>query len=99
MESRSVFSQIEQSATGATIRGINIFSLKRAKMPVPPPDEQRRIAQHLDKITVDIQALIDASARAIRLTKEHRAALITAAISGQIDVRTYKAKDLEEVIA
>lgn len=51
------------------------------------PDEQRRIADYLDEQTAKIDALIAKAERFIELSKERRAALITAAVTGQIDVR------------
>lgn len=99
MESRSVFGQLEQSATGATIRGINIWSLRRAKIPVPPSAEQNAIANHIDSQIGALETLVTHAQKAIGLMREHRSALVTDAVTGQIDVRTYKAKDLEEVVA
>ncbi len=54
---------------------------------VPPIDEQQRIADHLDEKTAATRALIDKAQRFIDLARERRAALITAAVTGQIDVR------------
>ena len=54
---------------------------------LPPLDEQRRIADHLDEQTAKIDTLIAETERFIELSRERRAALITAAVTGQIDVR------------
>lgn len=56
---------------------------------VPPLDEQRRIVDHLDEQTGKIDTLIAKAERFIELAKERRAALITAAVTGQIDVRSH----------
>ncbi len=53
----------------------------------PDLDEQRRIAAYLDEQTAKIDALIAETERFIELSRERRAALITAAVTGQIDVR------------
>ena len=60
------------------------------KMPVviPPLDEQREIADHLDRETATIDALIAKAERFIELARERRAALITAAVTGQIEIPT-----------
>ena len=50
-------------------------------------DEQRRIAAYLDEQTAKIDTLIAETERFIELARERRAALITAAVTGQIDVR------------
>ena len=56
--------------------------------PVPPLDEQREIADHLDRETAKIDALIAKAERFIELAQERRAALITAAVTGQIEIPT-----------
>ena len=61
--------------------------LARIPMPLPPMKEQRAIADYLDEETVKIDALIAEGERFIDLSRERRSALITAAVTGQIDVR------------
>jgi type I restriction enzyme S subunit len=56
-------------------------------LPAPPISEQRRIVAYLDEQTEKIDALISESERFVELSRERRAALITAAVTGQIDVR------------
>jgi type I restriction enzyme S subunit len=87
LKSGAVFAQLEAGALGATIRGINIRDLKRALIAVPPPDEQRAIASILDRETATSDALISRVRNAIDCLKEFRTALISAAVTGKIDVR------------
>ncbi len=89
LKSRGVFAQLEQGATGATIRGINIFDLKRVKVPVPPPAERDQIKNHLDGLLAGIDKLLDLAGRSIKLSRERRTALISAAVTGKIDVRNW----------
>ena len=56
-------------------------------LPVPPVDEQQAIATFLDRETAMIDALLAEQERGISLLSERRAALISAAVTGQIDVR------------
>lgn len=72
---------------GSTIRTIGMGDLKGFRIPLPPLDEQRQIAAYLDAETAKIDVLIAESARLIELARERRTALITAAVTGQIDVR------------
>lgn len=72
---------------GSTIRTIGMGDLKAFRIPLPPLDEQRRIVTHLDEETAKIDALIAESKRLVELARERRTALITAAVTGQIDVR------------
>ena len=89
LQSRPVFAQLEAGAVGATIRGINIFSLKRAVLPLPPRSEQESIRSFLDEQTRRLDHLVAHVTRAVSRLSEYRSALITAAVTGQIDVQEY----------
>jgi len=54
---------------------------------VPPLPEQTAIATFLDRETAKIDSLTAEAQRAIDLLQERRTALISAAVTGQIDVR------------
>lgn len=56
-------------------------------MPVPTAAEQRAIVAYLDEACGRIDALITKAERAITLLRERRTALISAAVTGKIDVR------------
>jgi len=53
----------------------------------PPLAEQRAIASHLDRETDSLDTLLANTKRSIDLLKERRAGLISAAVTGQIDLR------------
>ena len=89
LQSRPVFAQLEAGAVGAAIRGINIFSLKRALLPVPPRPEQGSIRDYLDVQTRILDELAEKVARAVDRLVEYRSTLITAAVTGHIDVRDH----------
>ncbi|KPI22971.1 restriction modification system DNA specificity domain-containing protein [Actinobacteria bacterium OV320] len=72
---------------GSTIRTVGMGDLKAFRIPLPPLDEQRRIVDCLDKETAKIDTLIAETERFIELSSQRRVALITAAVTGQIDVR------------
>lgn len=54
---------------------------------VPPLEEQHEIVEYLDEQTDNTDTLITEAERVIELSQERRSALITAAVTGQIDVR------------
>lgn len=56
-------------------------------MIAPPMDEQLHIVDVLAQEMERIDTLIGTSERSIELLKERRSALITAAVTGQIDLR------------
>lgn len=63
-------------------RDINKFDIL-----VPPFEEQKRIADYLDKQTLNINNVIDKLNEQITKIKEYRQSLISAAVTGKIDVR------------
>lgn len=79
--------ELASGSLGAAVRGINIFDLKRVRIPTPPEREQHEIADHLIGVMSGFDALTTETTRAIALLKERRAALISAAVTGKIDVR------------
>ena len=56
------------------------------KIPFPPPDEQCAIANYLDRETAQLDALAAKARETIALLNERRAAIISAAVTGKIDV-------------
>ena len=72
---------------GATIKTIGMPDVRKLVTPVPPLDEQDEIATFIDRQASTFDALICEATRAIALLKERRAALISAAVTGKIDLR------------
>jgi type I restriction enzyme S subunit len=74
----------KQSTNLASISSSNVMEL-----PVPVPDEaeQDEIVKILNKSLLRLDSLIDSTERSIELLKERRSALITAAVTGQFDLR------------
>lgn len=71
----------------STIAHLTAEKLRALRIPDTPPDEQWRIAAYLDEQTAKIDTLIAETETFIDLARERRSALITAAVTGQIDVR------------
>lgn len=59
----------------------------QVKFPVPPLEEQQAIAVAMKTEVCRIDLLAEKAERSIQLLKERRSALITAAVTGQIDLR------------
>ncbi|MFJ6237045.1 restriction endonuclease subunit S [Streptomyces griseus] len=88
MASRRVRDLIEMAASGASASMLNISrdEIMNLPMNVPEVAEQNRILDHLDRETANIDSLIAKTQRHIELAKERRIALITAAVTGRIDI-------------
>jgi len=74
-------------AVGNTIPILNNMRLGELRVAVPPIAEQHEIAAYLDEQTAKIDTLIAETERFIELARERRAALIAAAVTGQIHLR------------
>jgi type I restriction enzyme S subunit len=70
-----------------TIEHLPAERLRRYRFAFPPSEEQWAIGFYLDDELVRIEALIAEAQRAIDLLQERRTALISAAVTGKIDVR------------
>lgn len=66
--------------------GLSLADVGDAPIPLPPLADQQRIVGICSELTMRIQSLIVAATRSVDLLRERRAALITAAVTGQIDV-------------
>lgn len=76
--------------------GLNMATLSRVPIPTPPKHEQLEILNFLVQKTTDFDKLIGDAECAIKLLDERRSALIIAAVTGKIDVRSWrKQKELE----
>ena len=78
---------LQVMAISSTIENVNADKYANAHLPVPPLEEQKQIATFLDRETEKIDTLIEKCETAIGLLKERRTALISAAVTGKIDVR------------
>ncbi len=73
-------------AIGSTHKTIYVPDLQMLRIPLPPLAEQRAIVESIRVSNAAIDAAVDAIDRQLALLAERRDALITAAVTGQIDV-------------
>ena len=78
---------LEAAGKGTTFMELSANLLGSHIVPFPPDSEQRAIADFLDRETTKIDGLVAKVDTAIARLREYRAALITAAVTGQVDVR------------
>ena len=76
-----------ESRMGSTHQTIYMPDVGCFSTPVPPVPEQEKIVAFIRKETAKIDALIAKIRQAINHLKEFRTALISAAVTGKIDVR------------
>ena len=87
MRSPVVIQQLDNLMIGSTFKRINVEEIRSLLVPSPPPKEQAEIAGFIDIQIGRFDALASEAQRAIDLLQERRTALISAAVTGQIDVR------------
>jgi len=80
---------VEWRKEGATVESLELDLIRSTRLPLPEPSEQRAIAAFLDRETAKVDALVTKTRDAINRLNEYRTALITAAVTGKIDVRTH----------
>jgi type I restriction enzyme S subunit len=78
--------KVINSASGLA-KNIAQSDVKEFFLPLPPLLEQHALADYLDHETTQIDRLIEKVEAAIERLREYRTALITAAVTGKIDVR------------
>jgi type I restriction enzyme, S subunit len=72
---------------GSTFKRVNVEEIRSLVVAMPPSNEQATIAAFIDRETQKLGRLHNAARGVIALLQERRSALITAAVTGQIDVR------------
>lgn len=78
---------VDLVCVGTAQRVLNMSALASLRIAFPPIEEQVAIAGNLEGALARLSQLTSEAERAIALLKERRAALISAAVTGKIDVR------------
>jgi type I restriction enzyme, S subunit len=86
-KSSCIKNQIDHAQNGAAREGLNFVQIGEMVLAMPPITEQSVISAYLDHESAKFDTLTTEAQRAIDLLQERRTALISAAVTGQIDVR------------
>ena len=79
--------QIDFIQNGAAREGLNFEQIGQFSIPIPTTDEQSAISKYITFVVGKLDALISETLNSISLLQERRTALISAAVTGKIDVR------------
>jgi type I restriction enzyme S subunit len=90
--------QYEREATGASgsMQNIGQDTILNLQLPLPPIEEQQLISETLRKRLEANDRLKNKIDTIISSLKEYRTALITAAVTGKIDVRNFKTNQMDK---
>ena len=87
--------QYALGSEGALHQHFNVGAAANLRVPLPSTEEQEAIVLHIDREIGKLDATMNEASRIIALLRERRAALISAAITGKIDVRS-RDRDMQE---
>jgi len=80
---------IRSQINSNTQDNVGVNDLKKVKVVLPPLTEQLKIIEYLQSIIDKLDSLSKNAQLAINLMKERKTALISAAVTGKIDVRNW----------
>ena len=78
---------LNQYSIAAAQPGLAVERILNLYLPVPHPQEQKDIANHIEGATADIDAAIARARRQMELVQEYRTRLIADVVTGKLDVR------------
>lgn len=90
LQSHYVETLVHNAMTGAARDGLTGEALGQFRIPIPPKNEREKILEHLHRSTAQLDSLIFASRRILKVARERRSAVISAAVTGKIDVRAWQ---------
>ena len=95
LDSPSLIHQKSSIGRGITIMHVYSSQLKYIRLALPPLSEQAEIGEFLEKATRTANNAIDNAKQQIDLMNEYRTRLIADVVTGQLDVRSADANDLD----
>lgn len=87
---------VEVDMTGVSVPHISPEQICTFKVSLPREDKQAEICQGVSRELAILDSLISKAGSSISLMQERRSALISAAVTGKIDVRGWKAEQYSE---
>ena len=88
--SKGAVAELSLESKGSTMENLNTETLGRIRLPLPPVTQQKAILEYVHEVSGQFSALVDAAESGISLITERRSALISAAVTGKIDMRGWQ---------
>lgn len=86
--------QIKLLTTGGNREGLTFEAIKEFKIPVPEVSTQLKIVEHVFHSLKTVNSLEEKCGLQIERLKEYRQSIISEAVTGKVDVRDWKPKNL-----
>ena len=90
LNSDNVYKQGQVDTVGATSPHVNVGTIRNFLLTQPSFSEQQEISRFLNDETCRLDALVSKTRNTVLLLQERRSALISAAVTGRIDVRDWQ---------
>ncbi|WP_412499604.1 restriction endonuclease subunit S [Vibrio furnissii] len=71
---------------GGGREGLNFQSLKNFWLALPPKQEQREIVNYINKVSVEMNNIVDSLQKQISKIKDYRSSLVNSAVTGKIKI-------------
>jgi len=91
LKSGVISDQLDLAMVGSTFKRINVDDIRNFSIALPSYEEQDEIVSELNRVLGKYDRLVFKAETTIELMSERRTALISAAVTGKIDVRNWKA--------
>lgn len=90
LDGEMILTEARMRTQGIGVPDLGLGEIGRFPIALPPVREQQLIARYLDDKAGKFDTLTTEAKRATNLLQEHRSALISAAVTGKIDVRDWQ---------
>lgn len=90
LKSGLISKQLDLAMIGSTFKRINVDDIRNFVFAIPPIEEQASLASEMNRISKKYDRLISEAENSATLLQERRTALISAAVTGKIDVRHWQ---------
>lgn len=97
LNSSSTYTQAQQDCIGSTSPHVNVDTIKNFILAWPPENEREEISNFIHQTLGSVESLTAHLTEKLTLLQERRTALISAAVTGKIDVRDWVAPDTQDV--
>jgi len=87
---QAAYDYIREEGRGGNQAALNCEIIRKFPITIPPFEEQIKLVEQIKSLSVTYKALIYKAESAIQLMQERRIALISAAVTGKIDVRNWQ---------
>lgn len=97
LNSSSTYTQAQQDCIGSTSPHVNVDTIKNFILAWPPENEREVISNFINQTLDSVESLTIHLTEKLTLLQERRSALISAAVTGKIDVRDWVAPNASDI--